>query len=144
MVSVINDYTTSFNYPPYSFAALWLRRRWYLLSNSFISDVQNAGLTFVSGGDYTTASALPGLWELALKSVFVGTTQPQIKEYAYASALSPFNMDALGLECDNKTDTSLYCMSNDNGFVLGQLSNFSNSERLFNIYDGPANQDAHR
>jgi hypothetical protein len=142
MVSVLNDYTTSFNYSPYNFAAVWLRRRWYLFSNSFISDVQNAGLSFISGGDYTTASSLPGLWELALKSVFVGETQPQGKDYAYASVLSPFNADALGLECDNKTDTTNYCMSKENGFVLGQFSAFSNSERLSNIYDGPANQDS--
>src|SRR5262249_27369188 len=84
MVSVINGYTTSFNYSEYNFAAVWLRARWYLFSNSFISDVQNAGLSFVSGGDYTASSSLPGLWELALKSVFAGETQPQTKDYAYA------------------------------------------------------------
>jgi hypothetical protein len=47
--TVINDYNTSFNWAQYNFAAIWLRKRWHLVSNSFISDVQNAGLTFVGG-----------------------------------------------------------------------------------------------
>src|SRR5262249_26071146 len=68
--NIINDFTTSFNYSQYNFSAIWLRIRWHVLSNSFISDVHNAGLTFISGGDYTHASAIPGLWELALKTVF--------------------------------------------------------------------------
>ena len=77
MPTVINNYTTSFNYAQYNFAAVWLRKRWHLVSNSFISDVQNAGLSFISGGDYTHSSAIMGLWELALKTTFVGHTQPQ-------------------------------------------------------------------
>jgi hypothetical protein len=89
--TVINNYTTSFNWSAYSFAAMWLRIRWHLLSNSFISDVQNAGLTFVSGGDYTHSSAIAGLWELALKTVFVGQTQPADSNHGSASVLSPFN-----------------------------------------------------
>jgi hypothetical protein len=44
MVSVINNYTTGFNHSQYNFAAVWLRGRWYLFSNSFISDVQECGL----------------------------------------------------------------------------------------------------
>ena len=61
-----------------------------------MSDVQNAGLSFVSGGDYTRSSAINGLWELGLKDVFVGQTQPQgDPNYAYASILSPFNADAI-------------------------------------------------
>jgi hypothetical protein len=82
-----------------------------------------------------------GLWELALKSVFVGHTQPQTRDYSYASVLSPFNKDSLGLKCDN-ADDGAYCMSKNNGFVLGGFTAFANSERLFNIYDGPANQDS--
>src|SRR5262249_43134906 len=79
--NIINDFTTSFNYSQFNFAAIWLRGRWHLVSNSFISDVQNAGLTFLSGGDYTHASAIPGLWELAFKTVFAGQTQPQDKNH---------------------------------------------------------------
>ena len=92
--TVINDYTTSFNWAQFNFSAIWLRTRWHLVSNSFISDVQNAGLTFVSGGDYTHSSAIKGLWELALKTVFVGQTQKDSD--------APFASSTLNwLTCDN-------------------------------------------
>ncbi len=139
--TVINDLTTSFNYPNFNFAGVWLRLRWHLFSNSFISDVQNGGLTFVSGGDYTHASAINGLWETAIKTVFVGETQPRDKAHAYASVLSPFNQDALGLTCDNP-DVGAYCISVNNSFTLGGFTNFAISERMFSIYDGPANEDS--
>jgi hypothetical protein len=138
--TVINDYTTSFNYAPFNFASIWLRRRWHLVSNSFISDVQNAALTFISGGDYTHSSAIKGLWDTVLKTIFVGETQPRDKDHAYASVLSPFNNDT-GLKCDN-TDVTAYCISANNSFVLPLFAAFGNSEHMFNIYDGPANQDS--
>ena len=138
--TVINDYTTSFNYPDFNFASVWLRIRWHLFSNSFISDVQNGGLSFVSGGDYTHSSAPTGLWDTAMKTVFVGHTQPQDKAHAYASVLSPFNSDT-GLKCDNP-DVGAYCISVKNSFTLGGFSNYAISERMFSIYDGPANQDS--
>ncbi len=141
--TVINNYTTSFNYAQYNFAAVWLRKRWHLVSNSFISDVQNAGLSFISGGDYTHSSAIMGLWELALKTTFVGHTQPQgDANYAYASDLSPFNSLTAGkLKCDSPQLGGLYCVSKDNGLSL-QLSNFGVSQHMFNIYDGPADEDS--
>ena len=139
--TVINDLTTSFNYPDFNFAGVWLRLRWHLLSNSFISDVQNGGLTFVSGGDYTHSSATNGLWDTAIKTVFVGDTQPQDKAHAYASVLSPFNQDALGVKCDNP-DVGAYCISVNNSFTLGGFTNYAISERMFSIYDGPANEDS--
>jgi len=146
--TVINDFTTSFNYSEYNFSAVWLRTRWHLISNSFISDIQNAGLTFISGGDYTHSSAIKGLWEEALQNVFVGQTQPQPpdpKANPYASVLSPFNTAtaALGLKCDNSDATQQnYCVSVDNSFVLGRFTGFAVSEHMFNIYDGPANEDS--
>jgi hypothetical protein len=142
--TIINDFTTSFNYSEFGFAAVWLRTRWHLFSNSFISDVQNAGLTFVSGGDYTHSSAIKGLWEEALQTVFVGQTQPQPPDpraNPYASVLSPFNKFTapLGLKCDNSGN---YCISVENSMVLGRFTGFAVSEHMFNIYDGPANQDS--
>jgi hypothetical protein len=140
--TIINDFTTSFNYSEYNFAAIWLRSRWHLISNSFISDVQNAGLTFVSGGDYTHSSAIKGLWEEALQTIFVGQTQPQPPDpnaNPYASALSPFN-PYTGLKCDNSSGN--YCISVDNSFVLGRFTGFAVSQHMFNIYDGPANEDS--
>jgi hypothetical protein len=146
--TVINNFTTSFNYSEFGFAAVWLRTRWHLFSNSFISDVQNAGLTFVSGGDFTHSSAIKGLWEEALQSVFVGQSQPQPpdpKANPYASVQSPFNKAtaALGLKCDNPATTQQnYCISVENSFVLGAFTGFAVSQHMFNIYDGPANEDS--
>ncbi|HUB65808.1 MAG TPA: hypothetical protein VL996_15395, partial [Methylocella sp.] len=137
--TVINNYTTSFHWAQYNFAAVWLRTRWHLVSNSFISDVQNAGLTFISGGDYTHSSAIGGLWELALKTVFVGETQPADMDHGYSSVLSPFN-SITGLTCDNPP--APYCVSKDNSFPLGSFTAFAVSEHMFNIYDGPAHEDS--
>ena len=84
-----------------------------------------------------------GLWELALKTTFVGYTQPQgDANYAYASDLSPFNSLTAGkLKCDPPQLGGLYCVSKDNGLSL-QLSNFGVSQHMFNIYDGPADEDS--
>jgi hypothetical protein len=133
--TVINDYTTSFNWTEYNFSAVWLRVRWHLVSNSFVSDVQNAGLTFVSGGDYTHASAIRGLWELALKTVFVGQTQKDSN--------APFASSTLNwLKCDNQDHQSRYCISKNNSFTLGGFTGFAVSQHMFNIYDGPGDQDS--
>ena len=133
--TVINDYTTSFNWAEFNFSAIWLRTRWHLVSNSFISDVQNAGLTFVSGGDYTHSSAIKGLWELALKTVFVGQTQKDSD--------APFASSTLNwLKCDNQNHQTLYCISKNNSFTLGGFTGFAVSQHMFNIYDGPADQDS--
>jgi hypothetical protein len=133
--TVISDYTTSFNWAQFNFSAIWLRTRWHLVSNSFISDVQNAGLTFISGGDYTHASAINGLWELALKTVFVGQTQKD-SDAPFASS----TLNWLTGKCDNQTGN--YCLSKNNSFTLGGFSFFGVSQHMFNIYDGPSDQDS--
>jgi hypothetical protein len=142
--TVINDLTTSFNYSQFNFAAIWLRTRWHLVSNSFISDVQNGGLTFLSGGDYTHAEVIPGLWDLVLKTVFVGQTQPQPpdpKANPFASVLSPFSTGSgTGLPCVRTTNID-GCISVDNSFAL-TFSNFGVAEHMFHIYDGPASEDS--
>jgi hypothetical protein len=149
--TVINNYTTSFNWPSKNFAAIWLRTRWHVVSNSFVSDVQNGGVSFLTGGDYTHASATVGIWELALKTVFVGHTQPQQAADAtvpdpkinpYASVLGPFNnvTNGLGFVCDNPKGA--FCLSVNNSFNLNAWDTYTVSERMFNIYDGPANEDS--
>jgi hypothetical protein len=140
--TVINDYTTSFNWAEYNFSAIWLKNRWHLVSNSFISDVQNAGLNFVSGGDFTHAGAIKGLWELALKTVFVGQTHdPKDPDWGFASVLSPFYNEYTKLTCDNNT-IGHHCLSLKNSFVLGGFTGFGVSQHMFNIYDGPAYEDS--
>jgi hypothetical protein len=110
------------------------------VSNSFISDVQSGGLTFLSGGDYTHSSVIPGLWDLALKTVFAGQTQPADKNHAFASVLSPFNADT-SLTCDVPPIPGPYCISVNNSFDL-TFDNFAVAEHMFHIYDGPASEDS--
>ena len=76
MVTVLDRYTSSFNWPDFNYSAIWLWSQWYLVSNSVLSDVQGAGLTFVTGGGYSASDRVTGHWALAQKSVFIGTTQP--------------------------------------------------------------------
>ena len=56
------------------FGAQLLRPQWYLVANSVITDVQNGGLSFVSGGDYTRSSVITGYWSLAEHNIFIGNT----------------------------------------------------------------------
>jgi len=50
MATVLDHYTTSFNWANFNFAALWLRPQWYLVINSAITDVQGGGITFRNRG----------------------------------------------------------------------------------------------
>ena len=105
VVSVINHYTTSFNWAQANLSAIWLRPQWYLFLNGAITDVQNGGLTFVTGGDYTRASIIKGYWALARKNVFIGETQTG---NPYASAAGPVAPAANGgkLQCTRRVTAS--------------------------------------
>jgi hypothetical protein len=141
IVTVLDKYTSSFHWPQQNFAALWLRPQWYLVINSFLSDSQNGGLGFVTGGDYTLSSIVPGLWQLATRSVFVGQTQ---KDNPLSSNAGPFNplmsTDGMvsGLICDS--GDANFCRSAKEGISI-PIDNFAVNQRFFNIYDGPNFQD---
>ena len=143
-VTVLDHYTSSFHWPEKNFAAIWLRGKWMLLSNSVLSDSQNGGLGLVTGGDYTLSSVIPGNWQTAIRSVFIGNTQ---KDNPLASNAGPFNpltstdKTIKGLSCDNTENRSLFCLSKREGITM-PISNFSMQQRLFNVYDGPNYQDS--
>ena len=145
MVTALDRYTSAFHWTETNFAAIWLRPQWYLMTNSVLSDVQNGGLTFVTGGDFTRSSAINGHWALARKNVFIGNVQPitappekpVFPENAFASQAGPFN--PAGLACDNGAVN--YCISLAEG-VSFPLSSFGLNQRLFSIYDGPAFQES--
>ena len=146
MVTVLDRYTSSFTWAETNFAAIWLRQFWFVLSNSAITDVQNGGLTFVTGGDYTRSSVIDGVWSVAAKSVFVGHTQPDISEdpgaNPYAADVGPFNPKS-GLQCPINELTNLpnHCIVAEDG-VDFEVANFATNQRLFSIYDGPSYQDS--
>lgn len=134
MVTVLDDYTSSFHWPQVNFAAMWLRPQWYVVTNSFLSDVQNGGLGLVTGGDYTLSNVVPGQWQVATKTVFVGNTQ---ENNAFASNAGPFNPS--GLTCD--TTAANFCNNVNEGISM-PLDNFTVNQRFYNIYDGPNYQDS--
>src|SRR5260370_28933522 len=135
MVNVINNYTSSFNWSPNNFSAIWLRQNFFLFLNSIVTDVQQGGLTFVTGGDETRSSAAEGEWELAKGNVFIGATQPS---NPYASEMGPFV--PTGLTCDDPNIANP--RSNKNEGTSFPLDNFSVGQRFFNIYDGPNYEDS--
>lgn len=146
MVTVLDHFTTSFNYSETNFGAIWLRPQWYLFLNSVITDVQNGGLTFVTGGGYTESDLIKGHWALATKSAFIGTVQNPVNnpnENNFASIAGPFNPDT-GLACAKKSDgapSGLFCLDQPNGMLMS-LSNFGMNQRFFSIYDGPSYQES--
>ncbi len=150
LITAIDYYTTSFNWAETNFAAIWLRPQWYLYINSILSDVQNGGITFVTGGGYTQADVVNGHWALARKDVFVGNTQaaqdtkdPSKPWNPYSSNAGPFNPFSK-LTCAQTNGVAApgnYCLSKKDGISF-PLGSFANNQRLFSIYDGPAYEDA--
>jgi hypothetical protein len=138
----IDHYTTSFNWPQTNFAAVWLRGWWYLMENSAVTDVQNGGLTFVTGGGYTRSDAAQGYWSLLKNSILVGNTQPIGSDgfpgNPFASNAGPFTPKGI-TTCGNNPNNTLFCASAADGISFLN-SNFSGNQRLFNIYDGPASE----
>jgi hypothetical protein len=131
-VNVIDSYTSSFHWAENNFSAIWLRLNWFLFTDSALTDVQNGGLTMVSGGSYDQVPA--GYWALTRRSVFVGKTQ---KENDYATEAGP-KLSAGGLSCSG--DDSAYCLLKDKSEFSGisfPTANFNNYQRFINIYDGP-------
>jgi hypothetical protein len=144
-ITAIDHFTTSFNYTETNFAAMWLRPLWYLVSNSAITDVQNGGLTFVTGGGYTQADVIPGHWAIARNTVFVGNTQPSVGN-PFASNAGPFNPRTLAVDptftcaTQHNASTGSYCLNANAGITM-LFASFGVNQRMFNIYDGPAYEE---
>jgi hypothetical protein len=146
VASVINRYTTSFNWAETNFSALFLRGWWYLVQDSAITDVQNGGITFVSGGGYSRSDAAQGFWSVLKNSILAGNTQPNNSkghpDNPAASNAGPFNPDSLNPAGDQAckyidSHGASFCASAQHGIIFLNTG-FANNQRLFNIYDGPA------
>ena len=141
---VIDHFTSSFHWAHGNVSAIWLRPQWYLVTNSVITDVQNGGLSFVTGGDYTHSSMINGYWGLVRNTVFVGNTNnypDPAKNNPYAGNAGPFT--AASTQCDLIKDKGApgYCLNSAAGISMPASGFFSN-QRLLNIYDGPFYQDS--
>jgi hypothetical protein len=127
--SVFSHYTSSFSWAESNFSAIWLRSSYLLLDHAFLSDVQGPGVTIVTGGDYSRSNLPVGYWGLTTNSVFVGATQPN---NPFAQAKGPTS------SC---TYQGYACVDTKSGIAF-PLSNFATGQRLYNVYDGPAYEDA--
>jgi hypothetical protein len=139
VVTTLDRFTSSFTWAPKNFSAIWLRRWWFLVENSAITDVQQGGITFVTGGGYTRSELAQGYWSLMRTSALVGNTQATNGQPANAWAWSagPFN-PTTHLTCDYQRGD--YCLSAANGITYLIDSNQAN-QRLINIYDGPSHEE---
>ncbi len=154
VVSVIDSYTSSFHWANTNFGAIWLRSNWFLVTDSALTDVVNGGLTAVSGGSYD--QVINGYWALTRRSVFIGHTQQWDMKNAiddpvgnaFATNAGPFNKYS-GLQCEDILDPidkhhlvpAAICLSRSQGISM-PTDNFSNNQRLYNIYDGPVYQQS--
>jgi len=147
--TVIDHFTTSFNWAQFNFASVLLRGWWYLLRDSAITDVQNGGLQMITGGGYSRSDAAQGFWNLSSHNLFVGNTQPIVSglvpDNAFASNAGPFNPFALNSssiqDCPFAPYGALFCVSKSQGIAF-ENAGFSNSQRLIHIYDGPTFEDS--
>jgi hypothetical protein len=142
-VTVLDHFTSSFTWAHANVSALWLRPQWYLVTNSAITDVQNGGITFITGGDFTHSAVIPGYWAVMLNTVLVGHTQLQDSAHKFSLDSSPVNALS-GLQCKptgNGEVIPAYCVVADEG-VSFPGGNFFVSQKLSNIYDGPSYQDS--
>ena len=143
-VTVVDHYTSSFHMgAETNFGAIWLRGPgWFLVTNSALTDAQNAGLSIVSGGGYTESDVNQGRWALVRKTVFVGATQDPAKPDAsgFASPFGPFNPKGVAI-VEGQTCSDSHCVSAPDGLTV-PVNNFAMNQRMFNIYDGPTYQDS--
>ena len=142
VATVLDHYTTSFNYAQTNVAAIWMRPKWFLFTDGAVTDTQYGGLNFTTGGGYTHSDNPLGNWMLAYKSAFIGTSQTVGSDgfpvNGYASEAGPFNPKT-GLTCSNQADRG-YCLSTADAISI-QVNPFP-GERLFSVYDGPAFQQS--
>jgi hypothetical protein len=142
MVTVLDHYTTSFNWSEKNFSSIWMRNWWKLVTDSAVTDQLGGGLTMVTGGGYTRSDNAIGNWLVGLRNVYVGQTQKAPTGAAqkfYASNVGPVTPQ--GITCDNGTNPQGYCLSAANGISF-TLTPFNSGQRMFNIYDGPSFQDS--
>ncbi len=134
-ISVLDSYTSSFNWAQQNFSAIWLRGNWFLVTNSALTDILNGGLTMVSGGTYD--QVVNGYWALTRRSVFVGSTQ---NNNPFATNAGPVNAES-NLSCEDvKGGNAAHCLLRNEGISF-PMDNFSVYQRFYNIYDGPVYQE---
>jgi hypothetical protein len=138
VANVIDHFTSAYHWAHGNVSAIWLRYKWFLVDNSVLSDVQQGGITFVTGGDFTQSSVALGYWGLARNSVFVGNTRDN-GLYPYSSNKGPY--PTAEFTCETGSPNPAFCINSKVGVSM-RFGGFFTNQRLANIYDGPSYQDS--
>lgn len=135
VMSVIDRFSTSFNWAQVNFGSIWLRPFFYLFSNGAVTDQLYGGLTFVTAGSWLQVP--PGYFSLAKNNLFVGVTQHGGSRWAERSGpiLWSKRDDPWDLVCEGGDTCNIPAQGT--GYFHGSL----NPKRLINIYDGPSSGD---
>ena len=132
--TVVSHLTTQFNWAESNFSAVWMRGGFLNVDHMFLADILGPGITMVTGGDYSQANLPKGYWGVVSHSILVGQTQKTAKDDK-----NKYNFAAGGpLACDNKANL---CLDKASGVAFPR-SNWGVGQRLYNVYDGPAYEDA--
>jgi hypothetical protein len=137
VTTVIDRFSTSFNWTEVNFGSIWLRPWFYLFLNSAMTDQLFGGLTFVTAGSWIQVP--PGYFSLAKNNLFVGTSQYGEKASKFASRAGPiFAVDANTALTDYGP-----CAHGDRATCnleaegVGIWQGAFQPKRMINIYDGP-------
>jgi len=128
VTTLLDRFTTSFNWPEINFGAIWLRPWFYMLLNGAVTDQLFGGVGFVSGGSWLQAP--PGYFTLARDNLLVGTTQGEsFSPWAKRSGPT-ITTDPAVCAPANTCNLSIDGI----GLNKGGLQ----PKRLMTIYDGPS------
>ncbi|MEW6268602.1 MAG: G8 domain-containing protein [Thermodesulfobacteriota bacterium] len=141
VTTVLDRFSTSFNWAEINFSAVWLRPGYFLFANGAVTDQLFGGLAIVTGGDWQQAP--PAYLALALNNLFVGTTQGDGPSNVYARRSGPRfpvssseNLASYSL-CPAGGPTTCMFPAAGTGFWKGAFQ----PKRLVTIYDGPTYAD---
>lgn len=135
LMTVVDRFTTSYNWAQVNFGSIWFRPWYYLFLNGAVTDQLFGGLTFVTAGSWLQVP--PAYLSLAKNSLFVGTSQFDPSPYARRSGpvFSIASGDDLAnyAPCAGARET---CNLNDQGTGYFRGGGYQ-PKRLITIYDGP-------
>lgn len=132
--TVIDHFTTSFNWSQVNFGSIWLRPEYYLFINGAISDQLFGGLGFVSGGSWSQVP--PGYFTVTKDGLFTGSTRPLSATAGRTGPTIVLTDDhCTGGGSGDQCCAGATCMLPDEG--IGIFNGGLNPKRLITIYDGP-------
>ena len=127
--TIVDHFTTSFNWAQVNLGSVWFRPFHYVFSNGAITDQLYGGLSFISGG--SPEQVLPQRLTIAKDSLFIGGTQPFSSRYA--SPLGPDYYSTTPATTGTYLGSYMTFATEGVPYYLGGF----NPQRLMTIYDGP-------